>query len=77
VGAEGADRGGRGVGQGEAVGQAGVVQVLGQVRRERGQDHPGRRAAADPPLRGDQGGQAGRIPAGQAIQVQDQAQVRG
>jgi len=49
--------------------------VPGQVPRQAGQDHPGGRAGADPLLRGDQGGQAGRIPPGQAGQVQDQPQA--
>jgi hypothetical protein len=42
------------------------------VGGEADQDHPGVRGGADLVLRGDQGGQADRVPAGEVFQVQDQ-----
>jgi hypothetical protein len=49
--------------------------VLLEVGREAGQDHPGVRGGADLVLRGDQGGQADRVPAGEVFEVQDELAV--
>jgi hypothetical protein len=54
-----------------------VAQLAGEAGGQAGQDHPGGRAGVDLPLGGDQRGQAGGGPPGEAGQVQDQAQARG
>jgi hypothetical protein len=52
------------------------VQPLGQRPGQAGHDHFGRTVVADPLLRGDQRGQAGRVPPGQFGHIQDQEQAR-